>query len=74
MKLKIAGRMEAYFRIAHTATPVTNPVTVVNAKNMETKNVSRLGDVLDRVPCLYLQRGMFAGRGSPAVYGFYQFL
>lgn len=34
-------------------------VTVVNAKNIETKNASRLGDVLDQVPSLYLQNGVF---------------
>lgn len=32
-------------------------VTVVNAKNIETKNASRLGDVLDQVPSLYLRGG-----------------
>ncbi|HUW25647.1 MAG TPA: TonB-dependent receptor [Gallionella sp.] len=32
-------------------------VTVVNAKNIETKNASRLGDVLDQVPGLYLRGG-----------------
>ena len=34
-------------------------VTVVNEKNIETKNASRLGDVLDQVPSLYLQNGVF---------------
>ena len=32
-------------------------VTVVNAKDIETKNASRLGDVLDQVPSLYLRGG-----------------
>lgn len=32
-------------------------VTVVNAKNIEIKNASRLGDVLDQVPSLYLRGG-----------------
>ncbi len=32
-------------------------VTVVTAKNIETKNASRLGDVLDQVPSLYLRGG-----------------
>jgi len=32
-------------------------VTVINAKNIETKNASRLGDVLDQVPSLYLRDG-----------------
>lgn len=32
-------------------------VTVVNAKNIETKNATRLGDVLDQVPSLYLRGG-----------------
>lgn len=32
-------------------------VTVVNAKDIEEKNVSRLGDVLDQVPGLYLRGG-----------------
>ncbi|TAN85389.1 MAG: TonB-dependent receptor [Gallionella sp.] len=32
-------------------------VTVVNAKNIEAKNASRLGDVLDQVPSLYLRGG-----------------
>lgn len=34
-------------------------VTIVNSKNIETKNASRLGDVLDQVPSLYLQNGVF---------------
>ena len=34
-------------------------VTVVTAKDIEIKNVSRLGDVLDQVPGLYLQNGVF---------------
>lgn len=34
-------------------------VTVVNAKDIETKNVSRLGDALDQVPGLYLRGGAF---------------
>ena len=33
-------------------------VTVVNAKNIEAKNASRLGDVLDQVPGLYLRDGV----------------
>lgn len=32
-------------------------VTVVNTKNIEAKNASRLGDVLDQVPSLYLRGG-----------------
>ncbi len=32
-------------------------VTVVNARSIETKNASRLGDVLDQVPSLYLRGG-----------------
>jgi iron complex outermembrane receptor protein len=32
-------------------------VTVVTAKTIETKNASRLGDVLDQVPSLYLRGG-----------------
>ena len=32
-------------------------VTVVGAKNIETKNASRLGDALDQVPGLYLRDG-----------------
>ncbi|HEU0188513.1 MAG TPA: TonB-dependent receptor [Gallionella sp.] len=32
-------------------------VTVVNARNIETKNASRLGDALDQVPSLYLRGG-----------------
>ncbi len=32
-------------------------VTVVNAKAIQTKNVSRLGDALDQVPSLYLRGG-----------------
>src|SRR3990172_4340052 len=34
-------------------------VTVVTAKNIEAKNASRLGDVLDQVPSLYLRGGAF---------------
>ncbi|ADE11368.1 TonB-dependent receptor [Sideroxydans lithotrophicus] len=42
-----------------TATLADAPaaVTVVGAKNIETKNASRLGDALDRVPGLYLRDG-----------------
>ncbi len=32
-------------------------VTVVTAKNIETKNVSRLGDVLNQIPSLYVRGG-----------------
>jgi len=32
-------------------------VTVINVKNIESKNASRLGDVLDQVPSLYLRGG-----------------
>jgi len=32
-------------------------VTVVNSKSIETKNASRLGDVLDQIPSLYLRGG-----------------
>src|SRR5574340_1679904 len=32
-------------------------VTVISANNIETKNASRLGDVLDQVPSLYLRGG-----------------
>jgi iron complex outermembrane receptor protein len=32
-------------------------VTVVNSRNIEAKNASRLGDVLDQVPSLYLRGG-----------------
>lgn len=32
-------------------------VTVINAKDVETKNATRLGDVLDQVPSLYLRGG-----------------
>ncbi len=34
-------------------------VTVVTAKDIKAKNVSRLGDVLDQVPSLYLRDGAF---------------
>lgn len=47
-----------------TATRVNAPlfdapaaVTVVNVKNIEAKNVSRLGDALDQIPSLYLRDG-----------------
>lgn len=40
-----------------TLSDVPAAVTVVNAKSIETKNASRLGDVLDQVPSLYLRGG-----------------
>ena len=44
-------------RINATLSDVPAAVTVVNAKNIESKNASRLGDVLDQVPSLYLRGG-----------------
>ena len=32
-------------------------VTVINARNIETKNASRPGDMLDQAPSLYLRGG-----------------
>lgn len=40
-----------------TLSAVPAAVTVVNEKTIETKNASRLGDVLDQVPSLYLRGG-----------------
>lgn len=44
-------------RTSATLSDAPAAVTVVNAQNIETKNVSRLGDVLDQVPSLYLRGG-----------------
>ncbi|MDO8351636.1 MAG: TonB-dependent receptor [Gallionella sp.] len=44
-------------RINATLSDVPAAVTVVNAKNIESKSASRLGDVLDQVPSLYLRGG-----------------
>ncbi|HEU0219327.1 MAG TPA: TonB-dependent receptor [Gallionella sp.] len=44
-------------RTSATLSDAPAAVTVVNAKNIETKNASRLGDVLDQVPSLYLRGG-----------------
>ncbi|MDO9010816.1 MAG: TonB-dependent receptor [Gallionella sp.] len=44
-------------RTQTTLSDVPAAVTVVNAQNIESKNVSRLGDVLDQVPSLYLRGG-----------------
>lgn len=44
-------------RTSATLSDAPAAVTVINAKNIETKNASRLGDVLDQVPSLYLRGG-----------------
>ena len=44
-------------RTSATLSDAPAAVTVVNAKDIETKNASRLGDVLDQVPSLYLRGG-----------------
>lgn len=44
-------------RIKAEASDSPASVTVVNAKDIEAKNVSRLGDALDQVPGLYLRGG-----------------
>ncbi|MBI4937226.1 MAG: TonB-dependent receptor [Nitrosomonadales bacterium] len=44
-------------RTSATLSDTPAAVTVVNAKDIEEKNVSRLGDVLDQVPGLYLRGG-----------------
>ena len=44
-------------RTSATLSDAPAAVTVVNTKNIETKNASRLGDVLDQVPSLYLRGG-----------------
>ena len=44
-------------RTQTTLSDLPAAVTVVNAQNIESKNVSRLGDVLDQVPSLYLRGG-----------------
>ena len=38
-------------------------VTVINARNIETKNVSRPGDMLDQAPSLYLRGGALDHNG-----------
>ncbi|MDP1742453.1 TonB-dependent receptor [Polaromonas sp.] len=44
-------------RTSATLSDAPAAVTVVNAKSIETKNASRLGDVLDQVPSLYMRGG-----------------
>jgi len=44
-------------RMKASLSDVPAAVTVVNSKSIETKNASRLGDVLDQVPSLYLRGG-----------------
>lgn len=44
-------------RTSSSLAAVPAAVTVVNAKDIEKKNVSRLGDALDQVPSLYLRGG-----------------
>jgi iron complex outermembrane receptor protein len=44
-------------RTSATLSEAPAAVTVINANNIETKNASRLGDVLDQVPSLYLRGG-----------------
>lgn len=44
-------------RTSATLSDAPAAVTVINTKNIETKNASRLGDVLDQVPSLYLRGG-----------------
>src|SRR3990167_6904656 len=44
-------------RTSATLSDAPAAVTVVNAKSIEAKNASRLGDVLDQVPSLYLRGG-----------------
>ena len=44
-------------RTSATLSDAPAAVTVVNAQDIETKNASRLGDVLDQVPSLYLRGG-----------------
>lgn len=44
-------------RTSATLSDAPAAVTIVNAKDIEEKNVSRLGDVLDQVPGLYLRGG-----------------
>jgi len=46
-------------RSAQSLADAPAAVSVVDAKKIETKNVSRLGDALDQVPSLYLQNGAF---------------
>ena len=44
-------------RTSTTLSDAPAAVTVVNAQDIETKNASRLGDVLEQVPSLYLRGG-----------------
>ncbi|MDD5323025.1 MAG: TonB-dependent receptor [Methylococcales bacterium] len=46
-------------RTSASLSDVPAAVTVVNVRSIETKNASRLGDVLDQVPSLYLRGGAF---------------
>lgn len=39
-------------------------VTVINARNIETKNAPRPGDMLDQAPSLYLRGDMLGHDGS----------
>lgn len=46
-------------RSAQSLADAPAAVSVVDEKEIESKNVSRLGDALDQVPSLYLQNGAF---------------
>ena len=48
-------------RSAQSLADAPAAVTVVDERQIESKNVSRLGDALDQVPSLYLQNGAFGG-------------
>jgi len=50
-------------RTSASLSDVPAAVTVVNTKNIETKNVSRPGDMLDQAPSLYLRGGTLDHNG-----------
>src|SRR3989338_3538735 len=53
----LGGGVVTATRTSRSLSDAPAAVTVVNAKSIETKNASRLGDVLDQVPSLYLRGG-----------------
>jgi len=58
-------------RASITLSDAPAAVTVVNAKDIETKNASRLGDVLDQAPSLYLRGGALGQSQGTSASRFY---
>lgn len=57
-------------RVTSTLTDAPAAVTVISAKNIAVRNISRLGDALDQVPGLYLRDGALgASQGTSGTSG-----